>query len=355
MAIDSTASQGFIPEIFLGTALGRLRNYLTLSRTVTMNTDLETGETFEVGKILHLPKRGTLSVNQKTETGNVTVQSPTSSTVDVVLNHHLEVTFALTSEAIAFQNQDQAQGYVNDAIIALAEEIDNSLFQAWKLVPSSQTVTNGSTITEPNILTARQYLRTNKVQPNAKMYGVVGLSQEAAIFQLSNLVRFDAIGVTNNVPNAEIGDGQISMPGAIGRAYGFEICPSQLVPSVSANDNTLQTVTLGAGNTGGSFTLTANGITTKPIPYNATALAVQIALYQAYGLNYSNGGPFPQGQVFVTGAAGGPYTVAQIIPLGATSYAITGAGALTGGTNTVTIAQVSQTTGSKNLFYTQDA
>ena len=355
MAIDSIASQGFVPEIFLGTALGRLRNYLTLSRTVTMNTDLETGETFEVGKILHLPKRGTLTVNQKTETGNVTVQSPTSSTVDVVLTQHPEVTFALTSEAIAFQNQDQAQGYVNDAIIALAENIDNSLFQVWKLIPSAQIVTNASTITEANILTARQYLRTNQVQPNAKMYGAIALNQEAAAFQLANLVRFDAIGVTNNVSNAEIGDGQITMPGAIGRAYGFEICPSQLVPSVAANDNSLQTVTLGASNTGGTFTLTANSITTNALPYNATAAQVQIALYQAYGLQYSNGGPFVQGQVFVTGSAGGPYTVAQIVPNGATLYAITGTGALTGGTNTVTCAQVAQTTGSKNLFYTQDS
>jgi hypothetical protein len=187
------------------------------------------------------------------------------------------------------------------------------------------------------------------------MYGAIALNQEAAAFQLANLVRFDAIGVTNNVSNAEIGDGQITMPGAIGRAYGFEICPSQLVPSVAANDNSLQTVTLGASNTGGTFTLTANSITTNALPYNATAAQVQIALYQAYGLQYSNGGPFVQGQVFVTGSAGGPYTVAQIVPNGATLYAITGTGALTGGTNTVTCAQVAQTTGSKNLFYTQDS
>jgi hypothetical protein len=343
--ITTAEASGFIPEIWLATALGRLRNYLTLQKTVTMDTELPTGETFTVGKTLHLPKRGTLVVNDKAETGNYTVQNPQSSTVDLVLNKHPEVTFALTSEVIAFQNQDQGGGYVNDAMIALAERIDLDLFAAWRLVAAANTITNASTITEANILSARKILRDNKVRPSDMMFGVVSTAQEAAILQLTNLVRYDAIGVSNNVSRATIGDGNaaVTIPGAIGRAYGFEVAPTQLVPNVSANDNTLQTVTIGGSPTGGTFVLALNSISTGPIAYNASASAVQAACVAAWGL---------QGLLYVSGSAGGPYTFAF---LNGNTYAITHTDSFTGGSSpAITVAQVSQTTGAKNLFYTKD-
>jgi hypothetical protein len=335
-------SSGFIPEIFLGTALGRLRNYLTLQRTATMDKDLKTGESFNVGQVLHLPKRGALVANRKTDTGNYSVQNPQSSTVDVTLNNQWEVTFGLTSQAIAFQNQDQTDGYIEDAIIALAEQIDTDLFQAYKLIAAANTVTNGGNITEANILSARKILRDQKVRPGAKQYGVVSTTQEAAILQLANLVRYDAIGVSNNVSNAKIGDGAVVMPGAIGRAYGFEICPSQLVPSVAANDNTLQTITVSGAPTGGSFTITINSLTTGPIAYNASAAAVKSALNALTGFG---------GQVYVT-KSGSVWTVAF---LNGNTFAMTTTDSLTGGSTPATaVAQVAQTTGAKNLFYSDD-
>lgn len=343
MATITTAeASGFIPEIWLATALGRLKNYLTLQRTVTMSTDLNSGESFSVGKTLHLPKRGTLVVNDKTETGSYSIQNPQSSTVDLSLNKHPEVSFALTSEVIAFQNQDQGQGYVNDAMIALAERVDQDLFNAYLLIAAANTITNASTITEANILSARKILRDNKIMPTAKAFGVVSTAQEAAILQLSNLVRYDAIGVSNNVTNATVGDAStITMPGAIGRAYGFEICPSQLVPTVSANANNLQTITITGAPTGGSFTLTGNSITVGPLAYNASVSAVQTALNGAFGA----------GNVYVTGTAGTSYVVALLGNVGA----ITATGSFTGGTSpAIAVAQTTQTTGAKNLFYTQD-
>jgi hypothetical protein len=343
MAVNGVPeSSGFIPEIFLGTALGRLRNYLTLQRTVTMDKDLKTGESFSVGQTLHLPKRGTLTANRKTDTGNYTLQNPQSSTVDLSLNNQWEVSFGLSSQAIAFQNQDSVAGYIEDGIVALAEQIDNDLFQAYKLIAAANIVTNGSNITEANILSARKILRDNKQRPGAQAYGVVSTAQEAAILQLTNLVRYDAIGVSNNVSNATIGDGAIVMPGAIGRAFGFEICPSQLVPSIAANDNTLQTITLTGTPTGGSFTVTINSLTTGPLAFNASAAVVQAALNALTGF---------KGQVYVTKAS----SVWTVAFLNGNTFAMTTTDSLTGGSSPASaVAQVSQTTGAKNLFYTQD-
>jgi hypothetical protein len=99
-----------------------------------------------------------------------------------------------------------------------------------------------------------------------------------------------------------------------------------------AGTNAVQTVTLGSGNTGGTFTLTYGGQTTSAIAYNALGSAVQTAFTAL-----SNVGT---GNVTVTGSAGGPYTITFIESLGNQAVtAVTGAGSLTGGTNTVTIAQ----------------
>ncbi|MFD4397212.1 hypothetical protein [Kitasatospora sp. NPDC058478] len=63
-----------------------------------------------------------------------------------------------------------------------------------------------------------------------------------------------------------------------------------------------QTVTVTGGPTGGTFTLTFNGQTTAPVPYNATPAQLRGALEALNNI--------AAGDVTVTGNAGGPYTVA---------------------------------------------
>lgn len=65
--------------------------------------------------------------------------------------------------------------------------------------------------------------------------------------------------------------------------------------------NEVQSVTITGAPAGGTFTLSFDGETTTPIPYNATAAAVQAALLAL--------GAFRTGDVVVTGSAGGPYTL----------------------------------------------
>ena len=335
--ISSVESSGFIPEIWLGVALGYLRNYITLLPSVTMDTQLEGSEAFSVGKTLHLPKRGGLVVNQKAETGTYTVQNPQSSTIDLTLNHHPEITFALTSEVIAFQNQPQQVGYVIDSIARLAEDVDTSLFNLWKTVGPANTITNAGTMTEANILSARKTLRDNKVPANFPAFGVVSTAEEAAILQLPNLARYDATGRAGNTSRAEIGMGPM-LPGSIGEAYGFQIAPTQLVPQVAGNDNSLQTLTITGAPTGGTF-IPHTGA--PSVAYNASAAQVQTALNTVFGA----------GNVYVS-LASAVYTVAIM----AGAVTLVPSSAFTGGsTPAIAAAQVAQTVGGKNLFYTQDA
>lgn len=341
--IGVTENSGFIPEIWLGTALGRLMNYLTIVPTITVLDDLPTGSTFSAGQTVHIPKRGVLNVNMKSDTGNYVVQNPQSDTVDISLQYQPEVSFGISSQALAFQNQDVILGYVEDAVIALAEQVDSIILNSYHLIPAGQIVGSGLAITASNILSARKILQDNKAPANAQKFGIVSTLQEQSILLIDQLVRYDSIGVANNVTNASIGAGRGAsvIPGATGRAYGFEIAPSQLITSVATNANDIQTVTIGGAPTGGSFTLTLNGTTTTSLPYNATAKQVQAALSGVSGY---------KGYVYVT-LAGAVYTVNLLAGVGA----VTAAGSFTGGTTpTVTVAQAVQTVGSRNLFYTKD-
>ena len=240
--ITTTEAYGFIPEIWLGQALGRLRNYLTIQKTVTRNTDLTGGGAFNVGQTLHLPKRGALTVNDKAEGSPYTVQNPTASTINLTLNKHKEVSFGIESRALSEVNQDVIAGYTEDAVVALAEQIDIDLLTfAGTMTSVNAAIVGGATLTDGNLRSARQVLVQNKVAAQTPKFGIVSPSQMNALIDptLSGgaMVRFDGLGVTNNVSNATAGNGIRTIPGSFGKVYNFELAESQLTPFATTYKN----------------------------------------------------------------------------------------------------------------------
>lgn len=115
------------------------------------------------------------------------------------------------------------------------------------------------------------------------------------------------------------------------------------VEDLGAVGNEVQTITLGAGNTGGTFIITFSGQPTTGIAFNAIGSTVQTALEAL-----SNIAP---GDVTVTGGAGGPYVVtftgvfANVnVPLMTTTPS------LTGGVNTATVTVTGLTGPPKATF-----
>lgn len=228
--IISADAAGFIPEIWLSSALGRLKNYLTYQKTVTNIEDLE-GGVFAVGSKVHIPKRGTLVVNDKVENVNYTVQEPGSSTVDLTLNKHKEVTFGVESRTISTTNQNIIDGYTDDAVIAIAEQMDIDCAAMFAGVPAAQTITNTGNMTEANIQQARKILVDNRLPAPAQRFGVIATSQTNALLSIDRLVRFDSLGVANDITEGSLGGERTALgSGGVGRLYGFNIMESQLAP-----------------------------------------------------------------------------------------------------------------------------
>lgn len=216
--ITPTVAQYFIPEVWANRALEILRANMVLARLVAKDTDMAA---FQVGDILHIPYPGTFVANDKAANTAVTVQTPTGgSEVQVTLNKHKEVSFIVEDVARAQANQDLLDRYLNAAVPAIAEAIENDLFALYASVTSS-VGTSGTDITAATIRAARKTLNDNKC-PLTPRHLVISSKDEVALLGDSSLAAYFANSRAEAVAQ-----------GAIGQLYGFTVWMSQLVPQVA--------------------------------------------------------------------------------------------------------------------------
>lgn len=235
--ITTVEASAFIPEIWLSIALGRLTKYLLLANTCTKDYELG-GGTFNVGSKLHIPVRGTVVANDKAEGANFLAQNPQSTTVDVTLNRHKEVTIVGTDVSLALANQNYMMGYIEDGVKAIAEAIEMDLMGLYAGIAPANVITEAANITEADVLAARRILVKNSVNPLDNMYAIVSTAQANALRTSANTVRYDATGEADLLANARIGDGSKPFPGSMGRIFQFNVVESQITDALATSGTT---------------------------------------------------------------------------------------------------------------------
>jgi hypothetical protein len=282
--ITVTEAANFIPEIWAANALGALKANTVMARLVNRNFEPEIANQ---GDIIHIPQRGALSVNTKTANAVVTLQTPSATKVDLTLNQHKEVSFIVEDIAAAQANQDIIGGYVRDAMMALAEDIDSALltlYSSFSATPIDATAGSGgidaSTVTE-----ARRVLNAAKVPQE----GRVIVWHEDAEAELLEVEKFTS---------SDFGDpGDAVREAVIGRKYGFgHFMDQQTVVATSECKNlafhrdaiVLATRPLPpppAGMGAQSAVMNEDGIGLRVIyAYNPSYLGVQVTLDILYGV-----------------------------------------------------------------------
>lgn len=284
--ITSTKNAVFIPEVIANQVLGALGNYLNLGRTVTTNSELTTEN---VGTVISVPKRGVVSSNSLAENGSVTVQSPTATDVQVTLDHHQEVTIGELDFTRSMQPGSTLPGYVEDGVIALAEDIETALANLWSTL--SATFNNDATSNPLNdLVDARTQMVKNKVPKLARKFAYLDADYIGLLLKQSAFI--DPKLIPNNNALTE---------GAVGRAGGFDIFEGQLVASSGSPKTYRQMVytrqamvlatrpqPLPDANLGvqAATVLDSNGIALRVLrSYNASKLGVQITLDVVFGVN----------------------------------------------------------------------
>ena len=282
--ITTTEAANFIPEIWAASALGALKANTVMARLVNRNYQ---NEIAKFGDILHIPKRGTLSVNNKAANTVVTLQTPSSDVVNLTLDKHKEISFLVENIAEAQANQDIISGYIEDGMKAIAEQIDGdllALYSGFSTTPIDATSGSGG-IVAGTVTEARRLLNDAKVSQMDR-YIVWHQDAESELLEIEKFT------------SSDFGDnGDAVREAIIGRKYGFAHFMDQMVKEASSEAKNLafhrDAIVLASrplppvpdGMGARSAVMNEDGIAVRVIwAYNAAYLGIQVTLDVLYGV-----------------------------------------------------------------------
>jgi N4-gp56 family major capsid protein len=126
-AIDNTSSAVFIPEIWSDEVVAAYEKNLVLANLVKkMSMQGKKGDT------IHIPKPSRGSANAKAENTAVTIQNPSNTEVQVVVNKHFEYSTLIEDITEVQALASLRQFTTSDAGYALAKQVDDDLFSLGK-------------------------------------------------------------------------------------------------------------------------------------------------------------------------------------------------------------------------------
>lgn len=220
--ITTTTAANVIPEVWSNTALGALRDNIVLAKRITRDTDIDAAAS--EGDTVHVSVPGTFTANDKTANANVTLQAPTDARLSIVLDKHKEVSFLVEDPARMQSKPAVLQARIRNALIPLANAIEDSLFALWAGFTDTEG-TSGSDITRATVIAAKRDLDDNNA-PSVGRWGVMSAKDEVALLTDTNLANYFA----NTNPES-------IREGSIGRLYGFDLFMSHRVPVVAGAPN----------------------------------------------------------------------------------------------------------------------
>lgn len=281
--IDTTADAAIIPEIWGNLALGHLPQYLNLGRTVARDSDLAN---FQVGDTIHVSKRGALSANSMSQNGAVTVQKPSRTDIPVVLDGHWEVTFGELDIARALSRGVSEAEYSEDAVMVLAEKIEDSLASLHTGV--TNTITETATV-ENDILAIRERMVDNKVPKLAQKFGFVTPSVMTSLLKIARATESDKTGRPNPAFDQYASlffHGFNFFESQIVKSTGSPVAYHNLFYTKNAMVLAMRALPLPEAGTGGTGTILrdANGFVLRVVKsWNPTNLANQITTDVLFG------------------------------------------------------------------------
>jgi hypothetical protein len=214
--LNNTTNANFIPTIIAQKALGRFASYMNLAKTVAKDFDYQTAT---YGQTIQVAKRGAVSANAKVQGTAVTLQNPTATNVSVSLNKSYESSFLLDDVTKVLENQNTLMGYADDAAIALAEQVENTIAELHPSITNTVTFDATSTATKKSsLLTLRRRFFDNKVPRLEQKYLYVDASVYNELLEEADFTQMQTIGSSEGTTEAR---------GL--KLYGFEIFESQIV------------------------------------------------------------------------------------------------------------------------------
>ena len=240
----------YIPELWANESIAILEENMVLGNLV--HRDFEP-LIAAYGDVVNTRKPGEFVPMRKTSADSVTVQTPTATSVPVVLNQHLHTSFIIKDGDQSLAFKDLVTEYLHPAMLSIARGIDQILSaQVYQFLPNiaGQLNSISGTTAQAALLGTRQVMNINKAYVQNRNL-VLGTVSETALLSDKDFTQAYAVG----------DQGTALREANLGRKFGFDIFMAQNQPytSEALTDQVLGAVNFSAGYPVGATTFTVDG------------------------------------------------------------------------------------------------
>ena len=243
------------PDIIAREALMVLRNNAVMAKLV--HRDYSADFNGAVGDTITIRKPATFVANDYN--GSIEVQDATETSVSVVMDKHLDVSFAVTSKQMSMDIEDFSAQLLVPAMQAFNDKIDKMLIALESEATSRHAHASG-VIAPADMIAARKFL-TENAAPMADRRFVIGAAAEA-----------DLLGNELFVSAEKVGDTAALKEASLGRKFGMDIYVDQ---NVAKNGNYTPSI---------AFHKNAMALVTRPLALPQGAAKAAIVNYDGFGL-----------------------------------------------------------------------
>ena len=244
------------PDIIAREALMVLRNNAVMANLV--HRDYSEDFVGAVGDTITVRKPATFVA--KDYNGSIEVQDATETAVPVVMDKHLDVSFAVTAKQMTMEIEDFSKQLLVPAMQAFADKVDKLLIALESEATSRHAHTDG-VIAPADLIAARKFL-TENAAPLADRRFVVGATAEA-----------DLLGNELFVSAEKVGDaGTALREASLGRKFGMDCYVDQ---NIAKNGNYTPSI---------AFHKNAMALVTRPLALPNGAAKAAIVNYDGFGL-----------------------------------------------------------------------
>lgn len=245
------------PELIAREALMVLRNNAVMANLV--HRDYSGDFVGAVGDTITVRKPATFVANEY-DGSKITVQDATETGVSVVMDKHLDVSFAVTAKQMTLDIADFSKQLLVPAMQAFADKVDKLLI-ALEAEATARVPHDTGAINPVDMISARKYL-TERAAPLADRRFVVGATAEADLLVDDLFMSADKVG----------DNGTALREASLGRKFGMDVYVDQ---NIAKNGDYTPSI---------AFHKNAMALVTRPLALPNGAAKAAIVNYDGFGL-----------------------------------------------------------------------
>lgn len=206
------------PDVIARAALATLYENTVAAQLV--HRDYSTEFVAKVGDTITIRKPAVFEAEEFNPSTGINIQDATEGSVPVVLNHHADVSFEVTSKQMALEIEDFAEQLLNPAMEAISQKIDRDVLAFRNDLTQEVGQATGSEYTKPESLIDAGVLLDIANVPLTERRAIVGPRTKGHWLKNDILKRADQSGSTAGLRQANFGGDLFGFTGYMSQNIG---------------------------------------------------------------------------------------------------------------------------------------